>query len=262
MNIMDTNHRMNADNEIALKYALERERAAHQKMQHAHDRAIECQMALEQQLSDTQEALKKLERNFSFLQIQFDTERKKNARLNRMREQAEAKSLRHQFIDIYNLEGFRHEYNRFVRELARGMWRSGTIVYFDLDGFKLVNDLLGHDVGNEILVAFGACLNNESRPEDVAACLHGDEFALILPNAERKDAESVMERMFRAAATINAGELDYSHIFKELGRDQLVSFSSGYHTITREDPVLSAEEVLAKAESMIPKFFERRSVRR
>jgi diguanylate cyclase (GGDEF)-like protein len=232
------------------------------RLQEAYDQAINCQMALEQKISDLHETIKQSERDFSILQVQLDSARKKIWRQNKLREEAEARSLRHQFIDIYNLEGFRHEYSRFVRELARGMWSSGTIVYFDLDGFKLVNDLLSHDVGNEILVAFGKCLVDACRPEDVAACLHGDEFALILPNAGRKDAEMVMDRIHRAAANINAGELDYKHIFAELGRNQLVAFSSGYHTIERDDPVLSPEDALAKAESMVPKFFEKRTARR
>lgn len=249
------------DDHATLKRALEAEAAAHQATQAAHDRAIERQMALERQLSDLRETFMETERNFSIIQIQLDSARKKIARLSKLRREAEARSLRHQFIDIYNLEGFRHEYNRFIRELSRGIWDLGTIVYFDLDGFKLVNDLLSHDVGNEILIAFGECLHDESRPEDVSACLHGDEFALILPDADRKDAEAIMARIHTAAAKINAGDLDYKHIFEELGRKQLVEFSSGFFTLHRGDPILSAEEALMKAESTIPKFFNRRKSR-
>lgn len=249
------------DEHAALRHALELEAAAHKETQAAHERSIERQMALERQLSDLRETFMKTERDFSIMQIQLDSAKKKIERLSKLRREAEARSLRHQFIDIYNLEGFRHEYNRFIRELSRGIWNSGTIVYFDLDGFKLVNDLLSHDVGNEILIAFGQCLHDESRPEDVCACLHGDEFALILPDAGRKDAEMIMDRIHRAAANINAGDLDYRHIFAELGRKQLVEFSSGYYTMMRGDPILSAEEALMKAESMIPKFFNRRKAR-
>jgi diguanylate cyclase (GGDEF)-like protein len=258
---MSTKLRITPDEKTALRLALEKEAAAHKETQAAHERSIERQMALERQLSDLRETFMSTERNFSIMQIQLDSAKKKIARLSKLRREAEARSLRHQFIDIYNLEGFRHEYNRFIRELSRGIWNSGTIVYFDLDGFKLVNDLLSHDVGNEILIAFGECLHNESRPEDVSACLHGDEFALILPDADRKDAEAIMARIHKAAANINAGDLDYKHIFAELGRNQLVEFSSGYFTMQRGDTILSAEEALMKAESMIPKFFNRRKPR-
>jgi diguanylate cyclase (GGDEF)-like protein len=249
------------DEQAELRLALAKEAAAHKETQAAHERSLERQMALEQQLSDLRDTFMEIERDHAVLQIQLDSAKKKIARLSKLRREAEARSLRHQFIDIYNLEGFRHEYNRFVRELSRGIWNSGTIVYFDLDGFKLVNDLLSHDVGNEILIAFGECLHNESRPEDVSACLHGDEFALILPDAERSDAESIMDRIHKAAAAIDAGALDYKHIFAELGRDQLVDFSSGYFTMYRGDPILSAEEALMRAESTIPKFANRRKTR-
>ncbi|HXK37484.1 MAG TPA: diguanylate cyclase [Candidatus Paceibacterota bacterium] len=258
---MATKLRITPDEKTALRRALEEEAAAHKETQAAHERSIERQMALERQLADLRETFMETERSFSIMQIQLDSAKKKIARLSKLRREAEARSLRHQFIDIYNLEGFRHEYNRFVRELARGIWNSGTIVYFDLDGFKLVNDLLSHDVGNEILIAFGECLHNESRPEDISACLHGDEFALILPDADRKDAESIMARIHKAAAGINAGDMDYKHIFAELGRTQLVEFSSGYFTMQRGDPILSAEEALMKAEATIPKFFNRRKPR-
>lgn len=258
---MATKIRITLDEHAALQQALAEEAAAHKETQAAHEQSIERQITLERQLSDLRETFMETERKFAVAQVQLDSAKKKIARLSKLRKEAEARSLRHQFIDIYNLEGFRNEYNRFVRELSRGIWDSGTIVYFDLDGFKLVNDLLGHDVGNGILIAFGECLHNESRPEDVSACLHGDEFALILPDADRKDAEAIMKRIHAAAAKINAGNLDYEHIFAELGRNQLVEFSSGYFTMLRGDPIFSAEEALMKAESTIPKFANRRKTR-
>jgi diguanylate cyclase (GGDEF)-like protein len=258
---MATKLKVTHDEQAALKLALEREAAAHRETAAAHEQSLARQITLERQLSELRDTFMETERNFTIMQVQLDSAKKKIARLSKLRREAEARSLRHQFIDIYNLEGFRHEYNRFVRELSRGIWNSGTIVYFDLDGFKLVNDLLSHDVGNEILIAFGDCLHNESRPEDVAACLHGDEFALILPDADLKDAESIMVRIHAAAAKIDAGDLDYKHIFEELGRKQLVEFSSGYYTMYRGDPILSAEEALQRAEAMIPKFANRRKAR-
>ncbi len=259
--IMRTKLNVTKDDRESLRQALEKEAAAHKITAAAHQESLDRQRTLEQQLEALRRTFLDTERNFTILQIQLDSAKKKIARLSKLRREAEARSLRHQFIDIYNLEGFRHEYNRFVRELARGIWDRGTIVYFDLDGFKLVNDLLSHDVGNEILIAFGECLQNESRPEDVSACLHGDEFALILPDTDLKAAESIMSRIHQAAAEIDAGDIDYRHVFEELGREQLVEFSSGFFTMERGDPILSAEEALMRAESTIPKFANRRKTR-
>ena len=71
---------------------------------------------------------------------------------------------------------------RAERELARARRSrlSAVVVYVDLDGFKAVNDSLGHEAGDRALQAVGAELRELVRPHDVVARLGGDEFALLL----------------------------------------------------------------------------------
>jgi diguanylate cyclase len=59
---------------------------------------------------------------------------------------------------------------------------SGTIMLLDLDGFKQVNDLHGHDIGDMVLIEVGKRLNKTIGIENLAVRLGGDEFVLVFPN--------------------------------------------------------------------------------
>jgi diguanylate cyclase (GGDEF)-like protein len=72
------------------------------------------------------------------------------------------------------------------------------IVLIDLDDFKGVNDRFGHHSGDRVLAAFGRLLQEHIRDVDLAARLGGEEFALLLPEVEGRDAVSVAERLRRS----------------------------------------------------------------
>lgn len=68
-------------------------------------------------------------------------------------------------------------------------------IVFDVDQFKRVNDAHGHQIGDEVLRAFGAILAASTRRGDVAARLGGEEFALILPETSLDEALMIAERV-------------------------------------------------------------------
>jgi diguanylate cyclase (GGDEF)-like protein len=71
-----------------------------------------------------------------------------------------------------------------------------AVIYLDLDGFKLVNDTLGHDAGDELLVVAARRVRGCLRQGDVAARLGGDEFAVLLEDLEGPEgAEAIAERL-------------------------------------------------------------------
>ena len=70
-----------------------------------------------------------------------------------------------------------------------------TLLVMDLDGFKEINDQLGHQIGDTLLIAFGERLEREA-PDDAVVCrLGGDEFAVLL--IERADAEAIYSAVRR-----------------------------------------------------------------
>ena len=73
-----------------------------------------------------------------------------------------------------------------------------TVVFIDLDNFKPVNDILGHETGDLVLAAFGKMLVENLKGQDTAVRWGGDEFVLILPETASGDAEAVVENL-RAA---------------------------------------------------------------
>jgi diguanylate cyclase (GGDEF)-like protein len=86
---------------------------------------------------------------------------------------------------------------RFREEAARATRQQAelSMVVFDVDFFKTVNDSFGHLTGDEVLRHVAAVLNSQKRDEDVLGRLGGEEFVLILPQQSEKDAVEAAERL-------------------------------------------------------------------
>jgi diguanylate cyclase (GGDEF)-like protein len=97
---------------------------------------------------------------------------------------------------LFNRRYIEHQ---LVYEIAR-CTRQGvslTVILFDLDAFKQVNDQYGHAVGDDVLRRFAEQLQKATRGSDVVARYGGDEFLVLLPECEPDGVESVLGRLNR-----------------------------------------------------------------
>jgi diguanylate cyclase (GGDEF)-like protein/PAS domain S-box-containing protein len=155
-------------------------------------------------------------------QLQDITERKRYE--ERLRHLADHDPL----TGLLNRRSFERALERHVTSIRR-YGAAGALLVIDLDGFKHINDTLGHAAGDELLVNCAEALRSRLRGSDVLARLGGDEFAVLLPRGAEEDAV--------AAADALVAELR-SH-----GR---VTASIGVATFA--DVVATADEVLVRAD--------------
>lgn len=96
----------------------------------------------------------------------------------------------------------------FIETLKREIGRSQryqlvfTLAYLDVDGFKQVNDRLGHAAGDHVLEAIAQTLRQTLRATDHSSRLGGDEFAVLMPQTSQTQASSVLARMFQELSTV------------------------------------------------------------
>jgi two-component system cell cycle response regulator len=90
-----------------------------------------------------------------------------------------------------------------LRSLAAGSNRHGfslSVLIVDVDHFKTVNDTLGHQCGDEVLVEIAARLSRELRAEDLLGRWGGEEFVLLLPHTNAAQASVLAERLRTSVA--------------------------------------------------------------
>lgn len=112
-----------------------------------------------------------------------------------------------------------------------------TVVFIDVDNFKLINDLFGHRIGDEVLRAIASELRSQLRKTDTIGRLGGDEFALLLPSARQSDAEVVLAKI-------------RPHLSRVMGEHNWpVTFSMG--SVTCLSPPYSAEHLVHLADELM-----------
>jgi diguanylate cyclase (GGDEF)-like protein len=137
------------------------------------------------------EVLQRLADNVSFALENFDRVDEKTKADERIEYLASHDSL----TGLPNREMF-NELLRYAIEAARRYQRRFAVLFIDLDRFKVINDSLGHDAGDVLLVEIASRLRGALRSSDVVARLGGDEFVVILEEAfERDDVERVARNL-------------------------------------------------------------------
>jgi diguanylate cyclase (GGDEF)-like protein/PAS domain S-box-containing protein len=135
----------------------------------------------------------------------------------------------------------RREFERRLAQTVAAAERGGrpfTVLYVDLDQFKVVNDTCSHAAGDELLRQVAALFTLQVRHSDAVARLGGDEFVVLLNDCGPDDGMLVAENL-RAAI----GDLHFAH------GDRTFSLSASIGLVSLRDEGLAREEILGAADA-------------
>lgn len=150
-------------------------------------------------------------------------------------------------------------YEELRRECSRARRKGSTLslIYFDLDGFKLVNDTYGHQKGDEILVDTAKIVRTILRQEDIPVRYGGDEFCIILPDTHLDEADQVANRliakydeeMAESGVTLSIGiamtepedSIDYENLVKQADAAMYRSKKQKGHAVTKHNSVILSQ---------------------
>lgn len=112
-------------------------------------------------------------------------------------------------------------------EKAKAIPTPLSLAILDIDDFKIYNDTLGHQAGDKILKDLATILKKQSRKMDYVCRYGGEEFAIILPQTEKKEAFLIAERLRESIAK-------YSFIHQEVLPNKILTVSLGLATYPQD----------------------------
>ncbi len=148
-------------------------------------------------------------------------------------------SLVDDLTGLYNRRGF-NQLSRQQTEIAKRTGRSMLLAFFDLDHMKHINDAYGHHEGDNALAAAASILRRIFRTSDIIARWGGDEFAVLMINAECDEVQSIEQRIEEC---INSYNDTAEHRY-------IISMSWG---IVKNDPASPVEinDLVSRADEMM-----------
>ncbi|TNE78014.1 MAG: GGDEF domain-containing protein [Gammaproteobacteria bacterium] len=155
-------------------------------------------------------------------------------KINAMESELRDISLIDELTRINNRRGFYLLGEHMLFEAQRD-GRPVTVLFFDLDGLKELNDSQGHDIGSDLLKHFASLLREHFRKSDVVARLGGDEFAVVSSSG---DSQIALKRLERIINAINkAGKRPYN-----------IRYSVGEATYTSDSPITDFNALVSAAD--------------
>jgi diguanylate cyclase (GGDEF)-like protein/PAS domain S-box-containing protein len=140
---------------------------------------------------------------------------------------------------LVNRRRFEHELDRSLAHAER-YGSKGAVLLLDLDGFKYINDALGHSVGDELIMRIAGVIRGTLRETDLVARIGGDEFAAILPEADAETAAIVAEKLrsaIRRQGIVTTSAQRQARVTTSIG----VTVFDGARGLTGEDLLVEAD---------------------
>ena len=141
---------------------------------------------------------------------------------------------------VYNRRYMNAHLDRQIMEIGDTQ-KPVSVILFDLDHFKNVNDNHGHAAGDEILKTVAARVSSSIRDFDMLARYGGEEFVVVMPNTAAEVAASVAERLRKGLE-----EAPF-----ELGTGESLEITASLGVATTNDPMETAESLLGRADGAL-----------
>ncbi|EAR60475.1 hypothetical protein MED92_09101 [Oceanospirillum sp. MED92] len=106
-------------------------------------------------------------------------------------------SIRDSLTDLYNRRYFTETLQQEISNCNRSKLPF-TLILIDLDDFKRINDTMGHETGDDVLVGFSQVLSKELRKSDTAARWGGEEFIILCRNTDNPSAQMIADKLLNA----------------------------------------------------------------
>jgi len=192
-------------------------------------------------VQEVNEELASLNTSYEYLVLELREAKEKAELLANELQQANKKLMELAFRDgltgLYNHRYFQEEMDRELERTKRYK-RSFSLIIFDIDHFKKINDTYGHPAGDEVLIAIARSAEKAVRASDILARYGGEEFSVILPEANYAEAQVVAERIRSnieamsttvngtpIKATVSVGYTSYRQASQIKGKEPIISMA-------------------------------------
>jgi diguanylate cyclase (GGDEF)-like protein len=158
--------------------------------------------------------------------------------------EAEASADHDPLAPVYNRRAFIREASRVVA-LVRRHEIEASLIYFDLNNFKEINDAHGHPAGDAVLRAVGEILIRQTRETDIVGRIGGDEFAVVLSHLGPEAAKVKAESLAAAICTervLHAGQAHY--VSAAIGMAHFRPGDTAESVLARADEAMYADKAL------------------
>ncbi len=173
--------------------------------------------------------------DISFYKRQSDFALREQEKMAQIKDELSKKLIRDDLTGVYN----RKYIMNLLQQLIDDTNSLFSVLFVDINALKYINDTLGHDVGDQLILKITKAITDSVRAEDFISRIGGDEFLVVLQDSAFRDTEQVINRIKSSIAAQNEKE------------DYLISASIGFITINDEMRTEGVASILERADEIM-----------